>query len=59
MVRFAVTAILVVIFWDFSMFYQIFFSLQEKRSMIISNKNSIYKLPHKSLNNLRLMILGN
>ena len=59
MVRFAVTAILVVIFWDFLMFYQIFFSLQEKRSMIISNKNIIYKLPHKSLNNLRLMILGN
>ena len=30
-----------------------------KRSAIISNKHSIYKLPHELGNDLRLRILGN
>ena len=44
-----------IIFWDFVMFYQIFLSLQVKRSVIISNKHGINKL----LNELRLRISGN
>ena len=36
------------------MFYQIFFSPQVKRSTIISNKHSIYGLPNKLPNDLRL-----
>ena len=47
--------IFVITFWDVLMFYQIFFSSQAKRIVIINNKHSIYKLP----NNLRLRILGN
>ena len=35
-------------------FYQIFFSPQVKRTMIISNKYGIYELPDELLNNLRL-----
>ena len=41
------------------MFYQIFFSPEVKRSVIISSKHGIYELPHEFLNNLRLRILGN
>ena len=41
------------------MFYQIFISPQVKRSVIISNKHGIYKLPHALSNDLRLRILGN
>ena len=37
------------------MFYQIFFSPQEKRSAIIHNTGGIYELP----NDIRLRILGN
>ena len=33
------------IFWDFLIFYQIFFSPQVKRSAIISNKHGRYELP--------------
>ena len=51
--------ILVIIFWDFLMFYQIFFSPQVKRIVIISNKNVLYELPHELPNYLRLRILGN
>ena len=40
------------------MFYQIFLSPQVKGSVIISNKNGIYKLPHKLPSDLRLRILG-
>ena len=43
------------IFGDFLVLYQIFFSPQVKRNMILSNKHGIYKLP----NDLRLRILGN
>ena len=37
------------------MYYQIFFSPQEKRSAIIHNTCGIYELP----NDIRLRILGN
>ena len=43
------------IFGDFLVLYQILFSPQVKRNMILSNKHGIYKLP----NDLRLRILGN
>ena len=36
-----------------------FLSPQVKRSGIISNKQDLYKLPHKLLNDLRLRILEN
>ena len=39
-----------IIFWDFLILYQIFFSPQVKRSVIITNKNGIYEIP----NDLRL-----
>ena len=47
------------IFEDILILYQIFFSSQVKRSMIVSNKHSIYKLPHELLNDFRLRILRN
>ena len=47
-----ITTILVIIFRDFLMFYQIFLSPQAKRTKIISNKHGIY-------NDLRLRKLGN
>ena len=39
------------------MFYQIFLSLQVKRSAIISNEHGINELPNELPNNLRLMVL--
>ena len=53
------TAIRFIVFWDFSMFYQIFLSPQIKGCTIITYKHSIYKLPQELPNNLRLRILGN
>ena len=44
-----------IIFWDFLILYQIFFSPQVKPSVITSNKHDIYELP----NILRLKILVN
>ena len=41
------------------MFYQIFLSPQVKRSVIISNKQGVHKLPHELPNDLRLSILEN
>ena len=35
------------------MFYQIFFSPQVKRCVIITYKHGMYELPHESLNDLR------
>ena len=46
------------IFWDFLMFYKIFFSPQVKRSMIITYKHGVYELPHELPNDLGLRILG-
>ena len=42
------------IFWDSLILYQIFFSSQVKRSVIISNKHGIYELPNELPNDLRL-----
>ena len=41
------------------MFYQIFLSPQVKPNAVISNKQSLYELPHKLPNYLGLRILGN
>ena len=41
------------------MFYQIFFSPQVKRSVIIINKYGIYELPYELPINLILRVLGN
>ena len=46
-----------IIFWDFLMFHQIFFSPQEKWCAIITFKQGIYELTHELLNGLRLRIL--
>ena len=50
-----------IIFWDFSIFYQIFLSRQVKQRAIINHKHSIYELPHKLPNDLGydLRKLGN
>ena len=48
-----------IIFWDFLILYQIFFSPQVKRSVIVSNKHGIYEFPNEWQNELRLKILGN
>ena len=41
------------------MFYQIFFSPQVKRWVIITYKHGIYNFPHELSNDLRLKKLGN
>ena len=43
-----------IIFWDFLILYQIFFSQQVERSVIISNKHGIYELPHELPNHFIL-----
>ena len=56
-----ISTIIDIIFQDFLILYQIFFSSQVKQSMIISNKQSviisnkhgIYELPHERLKDLR------
>ena len=48
-----------IIFWEFLLLYQIFFSPQVQRSVIISNKHGIYELPDELPKDLRLRILGN
>ena len=48
-----------IIFWDFSIFYQIFFLPPVKRWAIITYKDGIYELPHELLNGLNLRILRN
>ena len=55
---FFIFTIMVIIFWEILVFYQIFLSPQLKRSVIISNKHGIYKLPHKLPHDLRLRKLG-
>ena len=48
-----------IMFWDFSMFCQIFLSPQVKPWAIITYKHGIYELPHELPNDLRLLwILG-
>ena len=51
--------IMEIILRDFLMFHQILLSPRVKRNSIISNKQSVYELPHKLPNDLRLRILGN
>ena len=51
--------IMVIIFRDFLLFYQIFLSPQVKWSAIIINKYGIHELLHELPNDLRLRILGN
>ena len=46
-----------IIFCDFPMFYQIFFSHQVKGRAITTYNHGIEQLPHKLLNDLRLRIL--
>ena len=41
------------------MFCQIFFSLQEKQSAIISYKRAIQELPNELPNDFRFRVLGN
>ena len=48
-----------IIFWDFLIFYQFFFSPQMKRCAIITYKHGLYKLSHKLPNDLILRIIGN
>ena len=48
-----------IIFLEFLLLYQIFFSLQVQRSVIISNKHDIYELPDELPKDLRLRILEN
>ena len=50
---------MVIIFGNFLMFDQIFYSPQVKRSVIISNKHGMHVLPYKLPNSLRLRILRN
>ena len=54
-----VTTTIFIMFWDIFIDEQIFFPPQVKRSVIISNKHSICKIPHELPNDLRLRILGN
>ena len=48
-----------IIFGEFFILYQIFFSPQMSPSVIISNRHGIYQLPDEFPNNLKLRILGN
>ena len=48
-----------IIFEEFLILYQNFFSLQVKQSVIMSNKHGIYDLPQELPNDLKLRILGN
>ena len=59
LLNFKTSTILVIIFWEFLMFYQISISPQVRRIVINSNKHGIYELRHELPNNLRLRKLGN
>ena len=52
------STIIFIIFSDFLMFYQIFFSPKVKRCAIITHKHGIYELHHELPNDLRLGKLG-
>ena len=47
---------MVITFWDYLMFVQIFLSPQVKQGVIINYKHGIYELPHELLNDLKLRI---
>ena len=48
-----------IILLDFLILYQIFFSPQTRRNLIISNKHGMYELTRELSNDLRLAILQN
>ena len=54
-----VPTIMVIIFWNFTMFYYRPDEPQVKRNVISSKVNLVYALPHELPNDLRLKILGN
>ena len=45
---------MVIIFWNFTMFYYRLDEPQVKRNVISSKANLVYELPHKLPNDLRL-----
>ena len=51
-----ISAIIFIIFWDFLIFYQIFLSLQVKRSLIVTSKQGIYEVLHELRNHLKLFL---
>ena len=51
--------IIFIIFWNFLIFYQICFSPQVNRSVIITWKWGIYEFSHELPNELRLRVSGN
>ena len=52
-------AVLVIIFWNFAIFYYKSDSPQIKGNLVSSIANLVYELPHELLHNLGLRILGN
>ena len=58
-IPFLIAAISFIIFWDFSMYYQIFLSPQMKRWAVITYKHGINELLHELPNDLILRRLGN
>ena len=48
-----------IMFWNILIDEKILFWPQVERSVIISDKHGIYKLPHELPNDLKLRILGN
>ena len=53
------TTMMYIIFWEFLVFYEFFYSPQVKRSVIISHKHGICNLLYKLKNKVRYSILGN
>ena len=51
---FLISTISFIMFWGFSMFYQIFFSPQVKRWAVITYKHGIFELHHKLPKDLKL-----
>ena len=49
----SLSTIMVIIFWDFLVFYQMFLSPQMKPNPIISNRQGIYELSQELPNDLR------
>ena len=53
-VKVALFTIMAIMFWDFLVFDEIFFSPAVKQSVIISNKHGIHELSHELPKNLRI-----
>ena len=49
-----VTTIMLIIFWEFLVFDQIFVSSEVKRSAVVCNKDGIYELLHELPNDFGL-----